>query len=334
MQRRMSVLGPRRLGALALGVGAVAAVLATTDARRVLEVASRVGPLPVLALAVLYLPTWWIRGLRWRAMAADLGDDIPWRWAVAASTAGNLLNIVLPAKTGDLLWANAARARLGIPFLRAATGVLAGRVVDLGVLLALGLAGAALVPGLPRGVRIGAAAGAGLAVLAWWPLRLVLERLARRTASPRPATRALAVLAGPAARMAAAPGASRHLASTAALWLLEAAVAWGIALAMELPVGYPAALLAVMVANLSKIVPITPASLGTYEAAGAAVLAATGLPYAEGVALCLVEHGLKLAVNILLGLAVLATTDLPLLDVDADGVRRRWKALLAGEPGP
>lgn len=326
-----------RVGAALLALAVLAAVALTLDPAQV-AAALADASVPLLAVAVvLYLPSWGLRGWRWQQLAADLGDRLPLVDCVALATVGNMLNLALPAKSGDLLWANAAHQRWGVPYGRAMAGVLAGRVLDLVVLIALGVVAAA---GLPEaGARLGAApvpaSLAALAVLAlgWWAAvhrglgRCLLVGPLRRLRGLHDA------LAEPLARLSRTPlQLTRHGGLTAVIWAVEALVAWVVARALGVELGPAAALFAVFVANLSKIVPLTPASFGTYEAAGGLALVAAGVDYDRAVAVMLAEHLLKNVVNLALGLVAVAARDTRISPTQIDDLRRAWRATLVERP--
>ena len=112
-----------------------------------------------------------------------------------------------------------------------------------------------------------------------------------------------------------------HATVSVLIWGLEFLVAWYLALSMGFDLPGWAIIVWIFAANLSKIIPLTPASMGTYEAAGAIALGLAGASYDEAFALVLVEHLLKNSVNLLLGLAFLAVEDLPVLGGDIDTIR-------------
>ena len=112
----------------------------------------------------------------------------------------------------------------------------------------------------------------------------------------------------------------------AGLWGLEFVVAWHLALSMGFDLPWWSIIVWIFTANLSKIIPLTPASMGTYEAAGAIALGLAGASYDEAFALVLVEHLLKNGVNLLLGLAFLAVEDLPVLGGDLASIRASYKS--------
>ncbi|MCB9794060.1 MAG: flippase-like domain-containing protein [Alphaproteobacteria bacterium] len=318
---------------MALALLVLAAVAATLDTETLSETLGRARPGWLALAALAYLPPWLLRGWRWQLLAADLGDRIPLWPAAATATVGNMLNLLLPAKAGDLLWANAAAVRWGVPYGRAVVGVLAGRVLDLIVLTAMG--GLALIT-LPAGwTRFGPSLGAsvavglalmglgGVAVLRWrWGARLLRGPLGRLRGLHD-------ALVEPLDQLTRRPAAAlRHGGSTALIWTNEAAVAWMVAHAMGVELPFAGVLFGIMVANLSKILPLTPASMGTYEAAGALAMGVAGPSYSAAFAVALVEHLLKNAVNLVLGVVAMASTDVPVLDVDRERLAEAWAAQL------
>ncbi len=324
--------GRRRLLALAVAVAVLAAVGASLEWDEVGRRMAQAGPVLLAVCTLVYLPPWVLRGLRWRQLAADLGDSVPLWPATCLATVGNMLNLILPAKAGDLLWTHAAHVRWGVPYGRGVVGVLAGRVLDLVVLAGLG--GVALVA-LPTGqeehgatVALSVAAVLGGGILG---VQLVLRRRLARPLLRGPLARLVPLhdaLVGPADALTGSPArAVLHCSTTGVIWLNEALVAWLLAQGMGLDVSLAASMFAIMVANLSKIVPLTPASIGTYEVAGAIALGVVGVPYEDAFAVVLVEHLLKNGVNLILGLVALWIEDLPVFSADLSGVRRAWAQL-------
>lgn len=321
----------RRLAALLLGLVILALIGGTVDREQAAAVLARADGWGLLVAALCYLPPWLLRGWRWRLLARDLGDEVPLGPAVAMATVGNMLNLALPAKAGDLLWANAANARFGQPWLSAAVSVLSGRVFDLGVLLVLAVAALLFLPEERFApAALGALGGLGvctaLGLLLFVRLRLgrllLIGPLARFGILHDRLVGAFAAITGPAALL-------RHGGVTALIWLNEGLVAWLVARSLGLEIPAAAVLAGIGVANLSKIVPLTPASFGTYEAAGAlAVQSLTGLDYSAAFAVLLAEHLLKNGVNLVLGLLALTVSDVPVLRVDIAAARRAWRGAL------
>ena len=284
-----------------------------------------INPFVLLLAAVYYVPSWGLRGLRWKLLAQSLGDSIPLMPATAAATAGNFLNLILPAKLGDLLWAHAAQRRWGMPYLRALVGVLSGRVLDLWVLLLLGLGAAWWWIQEFRSLVLLLLVLLGLSTL--FSL-LALRKNWLRALLRGPLSRFQGLhdlLAGSLARLFCHRMVITHVLITFAIWWIEAWVALKIGQGMGLSFTLSVVFLAIAVANLSKIFPLTPASMGTYEAAAAIILIQLGWGYEAIFAFALVEHVLKNVVNALLGVIALACFDLPMLEVDREQILAQWR---------
>lgn len=317
-----------------LGVGVLVGLWRSLDHTLLREVLGRAGWPLLLGAALLYVPAWALRGWRWQQVARELGDEVPLGAAIALATQGNLLNLLLPGKAGDLLWANAAHRRWGIPLGRALVGVLSGRVLDLVGLGLLGAGALALLPqawgayaapvagGLGLGGAIAAVAAVGLVRWRWTRL---LFRGPRLRALHDALVEPLVVL------LSSPRGLARHLGSSALIWLNEGLVAWVIVRGVGLELPVQASFVAILVANLSKILPLTPGGFGTYEAAGALALGAAGAPWTPAVGAVLVEHLLKNAVNAALGAVAWLGWRIPLLEVDREALARAWRG--PGDPG-
>ena len=321
----------RRVAAVFLAGIILLVVAKTVDLQGVRESLSRLDATTLLLVSLLYLPSWWLRGERWRGLAGDLGDKIERVPACGMATVGNMLNLVLPAKTGDLLWTHAAHQRWGIPYGRGLVGVLAGRILDLLVLAGMGLLGGLFLAGLATWKLV--AAGLALVICTRLGVDLFIRRQALRALLRGP-TRALLglhdLLITPMRVLVDSRRMGRHFVLTIAIWLIEGAVAWCLAQAMGLSLSPAAVLFWIMAANLSKILPLTPASMGTYEAAGAIALGFAGVDYTLAFSVVLAEHLLKNGVNLVLGALALLLMDIPVLSADLSELSRTWSELREG----
>jgi len=306
----------RRVWALILALGVTIAVVASLDLGRVKAELSEVSQAALALATLIYLPSWVLRGQRWRGIAQDLGDQLPLRGATAAATVGNMLNLLLPAKAGDLVWAHAAHIRWKVPYPRGIVGIFAGRVLDLLVLAGLGAATllvySPIAPGTRHAIWLSMVVGCVVAVLLYGVVirlgigkHLLVGSLKRFQSAHDAFIQAIQTLCSNPFR------AALHVGLSLLIWALEFLVAWYLAVSMGFDLPWWSIIIWIFAANLSKIIPLTPASMGTYEAAGAIALGLAGASYDEAFALVLVEHLLKNGVNLLLGVLFLGIEDLP-----------------------
>lgn len=99
---------------------------------------------------------------------------------------------------------------------------------------------------------------------------------------------------------------------TAAIWITEAALIWGLAMTLGLAVSFKSAVVASAILGLGLMIPAAPAGLGTYELFGTEAFKLAGIAAGSALALTVVIHAWVFVANILLGLCLLATKGISL----------------------
>ena len=275
------------LGMLALTALAVA--LAPADLGRALGyLAGRPGE-ALLALAA-YTAAFVLRAASWRPL---VGAPIPLRRLFSLLMGALFLNHAAPAKAGDLARMYAV-SRRGVPGEEAVVGVLVSRVVDLaGLLSVLGVAWALAGAGGWEGAVLPAAlvllAVAALPALSWLRLPGVLTGGSGRLAGIL--SRAEGVRA--ALRAVSPVVLLRSFAFAAPAWVLEAGILWAVARGLGMGLSSAEVVAATCFAVLVAAVPLTPGSLGTYEAGMVGILLAFGVPAETAFAAAVATHAVK-----------------------------------------
>lgn len=102
---------------------------------------------PVLYLAALgiYWASFVIRGYRWHVLLANAGEKQPTPALIGIIITSFFVNCVVPAKMGDVYRAYLARTKLGVSAAKALGTIIAERLIDLCVLMALLIAAGAVV---------------------------------------------------------------------------------------------------------------------------------------------------------------------------------------------
>lgn len=93
---------------------------------------------------------------------------------------------------------------------------------------------------------------------------------------------------------------------TAAIWTTEAALIWGLAMAMGLAVSVKSAVVASAVLGLGLMIPAAPGGLGTYELFGTEAFKLAGIAASGALALTVVIHAWVFVANIAAGICLLA----------------------------
>jgi uncharacterized protein (TIRG00374 family) len=102
------------------------------------------------------------------------------------------------------------------------------------------------------------------------------------------------------------------LGMTAAIWMTEAALIWGLAEALGLAVGLKSAMVASAVLGLGLMIPAAPGGLGTYELFGTEAFKMAGIAGSSALALTVVIHAWVFVTNIALGVCMLAVQGISL----------------------
>ena len=98
-----------------------------------------------LAALIVFYSSFVVRAIRWRLLLRNAGESQPWPGLSGIIVTSVFVNCVVPAKMGDVYRAYLARAKRHISASKALGTIIAERLVDLCVLMALLLAAGAVV---------------------------------------------------------------------------------------------------------------------------------------------------------------------------------------------
>ncbi|MES2154978.1 MAG: lysylphosphatidylglycerol synthase transmembrane domain-containing protein [bacterium] len=237
----------------------------------------RLGPATLGLAALAYTAAWTMRIARLHVLAKATGIPLGARDAAQTALGANALNIVAPARLGDVAAYVHLRSE-GAAGPEAAAVMVTWRLGDLGALLVFALlagpvvlllvpvhsATTGLVAVMAGGAGFLAIGAAGIYLARHHKVRAVLDRIATRLLGSRAPTgaafgRATAHLWTP--RLFAA-----SLALAIAAWIADALLAGVILDALwDGPNAYAVVIIPVILANAAKTLPTTPGSIGVFE---------------------------------------------------------------------
>ena len=268
----------------------------------------------------------WLRALRWRALFPAEQARVTPSVAFWTLIVGLFFNNVLPARAGEAARIVALNREAGVPRTQGAVAVVVERVYDIGCLAVLLLVSLLLLPGGELVRRLALTAAVLVAAIAL--AVLVLARAVRR---PRPRLRAtlerVPVVGG---RRTEATVRSlslglrtvirpRHALPVAWLtllsWLALAVSNWCCMQAISRDWPWHAALFVLIVTNLAMVIPAGAGSIGVFEAAARAALAAYSVRGSAAISFALVLHALNVLPYLLLGAPALGRLGLRARDV-------------------
>jgi uncharacterized protein (TIRG00374 family) len=266
------------------------------------------------ALVAYYL-SFLVRGLRWKVLLANAGEERHLGPLTLIVITSFFVNCVVPAKMGDIYRAYLGRIKQHISGTLALGTIIAERIIDLCVLMALLLISGAYVfhrhaPGVLVPYLIGGSLVCVAGVLVLWAMRVGRG------------TRLLNML--PEAifhryekfRLGAVTSLGRYptlLSLTVLVWAFEAMRLGFVvyALGLDALVGPSQFLLIALVAALLTTVPFLPGGIGLVEAGMVGVLTlVAGLNNNDAIAVALLDRSISYGSLVVLGFIVFAITHL------------------------
>lgn len=251
------------------------------------------------------------KAMRWRLLFPP-SEPLPRRWDVfGALMTGQMLNFLLPLRSGDLSRAYFMGRHRGASTVSAAGTIGAEKVIDLtitGLLVALVLPYVVL-PAWVGTANRGVFVGAGVGVVLWLGVFAALPWMQRTLAAFGRRWPALAAVSSFISRLLDGLQSLRHRQRLPGLLAWSVGV-WAFALLTNLLLfrafGIPATLLNAALVLLFILggvsVPLAPAQIGVFEGMAVLALSLTGVPAEQSLAFAIVLHIIVLGVPMVIGL--------------------------------
>jgi uncharacterized protein (TIRG00374 family) len=254
---------------------------------------------------------------RWAVMLRAAGAAVRTRQCIAPFLGSITLNNVLPLRAGDLVRALVFPSAIGVTRITATASLVFERLIDLlTLLLSLGIG--LLISPMPLPEWIGKTVvvvaivgGAALAIIVVFgrPLIALLELIALRFEAVKPLAkliRLVASLVEQLGTMGSMRTMVRVLLLSVIVWAGEAGLFWAMFQGLDLPAGYPSALMVMAIATLSTLVPSSPGYVGPFHLAAFAAVRALGGTDAQAASFAVLSHlSLWLPTTVAGGIAIL-----------------------------
>jgi glycosyltransferase 2 family protein len=270
-------------------------------------------PLLYLVAVAVYYSSFLVRSVRWHVLLRNSGEDLPSRSLIGIIITSFFINCVVPAKMGDVYRAYLARTKLAVSASHALGTIIAERLLDLCVLMALLLAAGAavfhnkapqiLIPYVIFGVAVCLAGVSVILVMRAGRgrrlLRLLPEAVFHRYESFRIGT------------VTSFKRLPTLIVLTVVVWGCEGARLGFVVAALHLNdrLGPSQFLLIALVAALLTTVPFLPGGLGLVEAGMVGVLIAVGgVDQQNAVAITLLDRSISYGSLVVIGFIVFMVT--------------------------
>ncbi|WP_319379319.1 lysylphosphatidylglycerol synthase transmembrane domain-containing protein [uncultured Methanocorpusculum sp.] len=255
----------------------------------------------IAAIGICVL-AWFLRGFRYKYIIKKLGTEIGLIFSTACIYVSQTANLIIPARLGDFVRMFILKHEKGMPYTNSFTSLIVERVYDILVLAVLGLCALPfLISLVPKDygwfvwliifVLIAGIVGIIILLLAKWMhaenkiLNKILEVFAqfRQVSSTIPA---LGLLSG----------------TSVIIWMMDVLTCYLVCMMLAVDIPFMLVLLAIIIGNLIKAVPITPGGIGTYEAALAIVFEIGGVASFTAFLIAVIDHLIKNLVTLVGGM--------------------------------
>jgi uncharacterized membrane protein YbhN (UPF0104 family) len=254
-----------------------------------LEALTHIVPLYLMVAVIICLAAWWLRGWRYHAILAYMDNQVSVRVATGCIFVSQTANLVIPARLGDFVRIFILNHENGTRYSDGISSIVVERVFDIITVALLGLVAFSFVLSVDPTyflimVLILIIGGVFFLFLFFADklrsdsryIQIVLHMLHEiRKASLTP--RSIVVLGF----------------SSIVIWILDALVCMAVVMMFEESLPFITVVLAIVIGNLIKAVPITPGGVGTYEFFVANTFILAGMTPAVATLIAVIDHLIK-----------------------------------------
>jgi glycosyltransferase AglD len=247
---------------------------------------------------IICLAAWWLRGWRYHTILKSLNYSVSVTVSTACIFVSQTVNLVVPARLGDFVRVFILKHEYNTSYSEGVSSIVVERVFDIFTVALLGAISICFVINAPAWfitlIIIPLAAGALFFAFLLFVGKFssenkyivivlnMLHEIRRASLS----LRSVVVLGT----------------SSIVIWLLDILVCLAVVLMFEQNIPFAIIVLAVVIGNLVKAVPLTPGGMGTYELALALTFGLAGVEPAVATLIAVVDHLIKNLVTLAGGL--------------------------------
>jgi hypothetical protein len=242
----------------------------------------------VLAIVVCIL-AWLLRGLRYKIILSGIGIQCSLLFSTGCIFISQTANLIVPARLGDLVRVFILKHEFGASISQGISSVVVERVFDIVMVALLGAISLLFVFNVPGEyfwlVIIPLVLGAGF---------FVFLSISDRFASKNRYIGILLTMLDQIRQVSLSIKSVFALStSSIVIWLLDVLVCMFVAMMFGVTIPFAVVVLAIVVGNLVKAIPLTPGGIGTYELAVVAIFSAAGIDPAIATLIAVIDHLLK-----------------------------------------
>jgi uncharacterized protein (TIRG00374 family) len=247
---------------------------------------------------IICLCAWWLRGWRYHIILKNLSYQV----SIIASTAcifvSQTVNLIVPARLGDFIRVLILKHEYNVTYSEGVSSLVVERIFDIFTVALLGAAALFFVVNVPAWfytlIVLPLAAGVIFFILLLFMgkfssqnryiaiILTMLHEIKRASLS----LKAIVVLG----------------CSSVVIWLLDILVCVTVVMMFQQQIPFAVIVLAIVIGNLVKAIPLTPGGVGTYEISLAITFGLAGVDPAVATLIAIIDHLLKNLVTLLGGI--------------------------------
>ena len=238
---------------------------------------------------IICLVAWWLRGWRYHTILSSLNYRVSVAVATACIFVSQMVNLIVPARLGDLVRVFILKHEYNTTYSEGVSSLVVERIFDIVTIALLGAVSLLFVlnarsefyiiifvPIIACTVFFGVLLFLGKNSSKNRYIQIILTMLheiKRASLSPR----SIVLLGG----------------SSLVIWLIDIFVCYAVVLMFQQQVPFAVIVLAIVIGNLVKAVPLTPGGIGTYELALAVTFGLGGVAPAIATLIAVIDHLIK-----------------------------------------
>jgi uncharacterized membrane protein YbhN (UPF0104 family) len=247
-------------------------------------------PLYLAIAIVICLCAWWLRGWRYHSILKSLNYTVSVGVATACIFVSQTANLIIPARLGDFVRVFILKHEYGTTYSEGISSLVVERVFDIITVALLGAFSLLFILNAPAWfvtlIIVPLAAGV---------LFFIFLIIAGKLSSENTYITLLLNMLHEIRRASLSIRAVLVLGTTSIIiWLLDILVCYAVVLMFSVQIPFALIVLAIVIGNLVKAVPLTPGGIGTYEAALSATFClAGGVSPASAFLIAIIDHLIK-----------------------------------------
>ena len=255
-------------------------------------------PAYLLLGTVICLSAWWLRGWRYHIILKNLNYLV----SITASTAcifiSQMVNLIVPARLGDFVRVFILKHEYGVTYSEGVSSLVVERVFDIFTVALLGAVAIFFVPNVPTWFYTIIVLPLVVGVI-FFVLLLFMGKFSSEN-------RYIAIVLTILHEIKRASLSLKAIVllgiSSVVIWLLDILVCVSVVMMFQQQIPFAIIVLAIVIGNLVKAVPLTPGGVGTYEISLAITFGLAGVDPAVATLIAVIDHLIKNIVTLVGGI--------------------------------